>query len=46
MFQPDELPRDFSGLKVLRYEDVETEADWSPGHQSHIIRFVAEKPRG
>ncbi|HWD99025.1 MAG TPA: class I SAM-dependent methyltransferase, partial [Bryobacteraceae bacterium] len=46
MFQRDELPRDFSGLKVLRYEDVETEADWSPGHKSHIIRFVAEKPRG
>jgi SAM-dependent methyltransferase len=45
MFQPDELPSDFSGLKVMHYEDVEAEADWSPGHKSHIIRFVAEKPR-
>jgi SAM-dependent methyltransferase len=46
MFQRDELPNDFSGLKVLRYEDVKAEADWSPGHKSHMIRFVAEKRRG
>jgi len=43
MFQPNELLRDFSDLRVLRYEDTEDEADWAPGHRSHIIRFVAEK---
>jgi len=43
MFQPNELLRDFSDLRVLRYEDVEDEADWNPGRKSHIIRFVAEK---
>ena len=40
---PAKLLRDFSGLRVLRYEDVEDEADWAPGHRSHIIRFVAER---
>jgi SAM-dependent methyltransferase len=43
MFQPNELLRDFSDLRVLRYEDTEDEAEWAPGHRSHIIRFVAEK---
>lgn len=43
MFQPDELPRDFSGLKILRHEDVQGEADWAPGRKSHIIRFAAAK---
>jgi SAM-dependent methyltransferase len=44
-FQPHELLRDFSGLRVLRYEDTDDEAEWAPGRQSHIIRFVAEKPK-
>lgn len=44
MFQPNELLRDFGDLRVLQYEDTEDEADWAPGHKSHIIRFVAEKP--
>lgn len=43
MFQPNELLRDFSELKILRYEDLEDEADWAPGRKSHIIRFVAAK---
>ncbi len=43
MFQPNELLRDFSDLRVLRYEDTEHEAEWAPGHRSHVIRFVAEK---
>lgn len=43
MFQPNGLLRDFMGLRVLRYEDVEAEAEWAPGRRSHIIRFVAEK---
>jgi SAM-dependent methyltransferase len=43
MFQPNELLRDFPALRVLRYEDVEAEADWAPGQRSHIVRFVAEK---
>jgi len=45
MFQPNELLRDFPGLLVLRYEDTDDEAEWAPGHRSHIIRFVAEKPK-
>jgi SAM-dependent methyltransferase len=44
MFQTNELLRDFGDLKILRYEDVQEEADWAPGHKSHIIRMVAEKP--
>jgi SAM-dependent methyltransferase len=43
MFQPNELLRDFGELKILRYEDLEDEADWAPGRKSHIIRLVAAK---
>jgi SAM-dependent methyltransferase len=43
MFQTNELLRDFSDLKILRYEDTQAEADWAPGQKSHIIRLVAEK---
>lgn len=43
MFQPNELLHDFEGLKILRYEDVEGEADWNPGVKSHIVRFLGEK---
>ena len=43
MFQPNELIRDFGDLRVLRYEDVEDEADWSPGQKSHLIRLIAAK---
>lgn len=43
MFQPNELLHDFADLRVLRYEDTDDEAEWAPGHRSHIIRFVAEK---
>jgi SAM-dependent methyltransferase len=43
MLQPNELLGDFSSLLVLRYEDTDDEAEWAPGHKSHIIRFVAEK---
>jgi SAM-dependent methyltransferase len=44
-FQPNELLRDFTGLRVLRYEETDAEAEWTPGHPSHIIRLVAEKPK-
>ncbi len=43
MFQPNELLRDFADLRILRYEDVQDEADWAPASKSHIIRLVAEK---
>lgn len=43
MFQTNELLRDFGDMKILRYEDAQEEADWAPGHKSHIIRLVAEK---
>jgi SAM-dependent methyltransferase len=44
MFQPNELLADFSpDLRIVRYEDVEAEAEWAPGQTSHIIRMVAEK---
>jgi SAM-dependent methyltransferase len=45
MFQPNELLRDFPDLRILRYEDTEAEAEWAPGHPSHIVRFIAEKAR-
>ena len=45
MFQPNELLRDFPTMRVLRYEDMEAEAEWAPGHPSHIIRFIAENGR-
>ena len=44
-FQTNELLRDFQELKILRYEDLEGEADWDPGHKSDIVRFTAEKIR-
>jgi SAM-dependent methyltransferase len=43
MFQPNELIRDFGDLRILRYEDIEDEADWSPGRKSHIVRLIAKK---
>lgn len=43
MFQSNELLRDFAMLRVLRYEDAKTEAEWAPGRQSRVIRFIAEK---
>jgi len=42
-FQPNELLHDFGEMSILRYEDVQAEADWAPGRKSHIIRLVAEK---
>ena len=45
MFQPNQLLRDFPALRVLRYEDTEAEAEWDPGHPSHIVRLIAEKAR-
>lgn len=42
-FHPNELLRDFGDLKILRYEDVQDEADWDPGRKSNLIRLVAEK---
>jgi SAM-dependent methyltransferase len=46
MFQPNELLADFSGdLRILRYEDLQAEAEWAPGESSHIIRLIAEKSR-
>jgi hypothetical protein len=35
---------DFAGLKILRYEDLQDEAGRAPGHNSHMIRLVAQKP--
>lgn len=43
LFQPNELIRDFSDFRILRYEDMLGEADWAPGRKSHLIRLVAEK---
>lgn len=43
MFQPNELLRDFGNLRILRYEDLDAEADWAPNRKSHIIRLVAKK---
>lgn len=45
MFQPNELLRDFPALRILRYEDTEAEAEWAPGHPSHIVRFIGERSR-
>ncbi|HXN49669.1 MAG TPA: class I SAM-dependent methyltransferase [Bryobacteraceae bacterium] len=46
MFHSNELLRDFgSEFKILRYEDLEAQADWAPGRKSHIIRLVGEKSR-
>jgi SAM-dependent methyltransferase len=43
MFHTNQLLRDFDALRILRYEDVEDEAEWAPGRRSHLVRFVAEK---
>jgi SAM-dependent methyltransferase len=43
MFQPNELLHDFGDLRIRRYEDLQDEADWAPGHKSQIVRLVAEK---
>jgi SAM-dependent methyltransferase len=44
-FKTNELLHDFADLKIVRYDDVQDEADWNPGRKSHIIRLVAEKNR-
>ena len=43
LFHPNELLRDFPELRVMFYEDTQGEAEWAPGRQSHVIRFVGEK---
>jgi SAM-dependent methyltransferase len=43
MFQTNELLRDFARLRILRYEDLQGEADWVPGRKSRIVQFVGEK---
>jgi len=43
MFHSNELLQDFGDLRILRYEDLDGQADWAPGRKSHIIRLVAEK---
>jgi SAM-dependent methyltransferase len=44
MFHPNELLADFtSTFRIIRYDDVNAEAEWAPGHTSHVIRMVAEK---
>jgi SAM-dependent methyltransferase len=45
MYQPNELLRDFPGLRVIRYEDMDDEAEWAPGSTSHMVRFIAEKEK-
>jgi SAM-dependent methyltransferase len=45
MFHTNQLLRDFDTLRILRYEDVEDEAEWAPGRRSHLVRLVAEKNR-
>ncbi|SPF45242.1 Methyltransferase type 12 (fragment) [Candidatus Sulfopaludibacter sp. SbA4] len=45
-FQTNELLRVFGNLKIVHYEDVRDEADWSPGQKSRLVRFIAEKPTG
>jgi SAM-dependent methyltransferase len=44
-YQTNELLRAFSDLKIMKYEDLQGEADWAPGRKSRIIRLVAEKVR-
>lgn len=39
--RPNELPRIFRGLRILRYEDVSARADWS-WRPERIARLVAE----
>ena len=43
-FKTDELRHDFADLKILRYEDLIDEADWSPGQKSRLVRLIAQKP--
>ena len=38
--RPDELPRLFGGLRILRYEDLRARADWS-WRPERIARLVA-----
>ncbi len=45
MFQTNQLLRDFDDLRVVRYQDTMDEAEWNPGRQSRLVRFVAEKTR-
>jgi len=45
MFHTYELLRDFANLRILRYEDGDSEAEWAPGSTSRVIRLVAEKSR-
>jgi hypothetical protein len=32
-------------LKILRYEDAMAEAEWAPGQQSRLVRFVGQKAK-
>jgi 2-polyprenyl-3-methyl-5-hydroxy-6-metoxy-1,4-benzoquinol methylase len=41
--RPNELPKIFGDLRILRYEDLRADADWS-WRPERIARLVARKP--
>jgi len=41
--QKNEVLRAFLDYQVLRFEDVETKADWNPERETRIQRLVAQK---
>jgi len=42
--KPNELVRYFLAWRILRFEDLETTADWHPDRPQRVERLVAEKP--
>jgi SAM-dependent methyltransferase len=40
----NELLRDFMTFRILRFEDVEANADWHPEERQRVERLVAQKP--
>jgi SAM-dependent methyltransferase len=42
-FEPGVLPEAFESLDVLRYEEVQAPADWTPGRVMPVARLVAQK---
>lgn len=45
VYDTNELLSIFRDLRILRYEDVESEADFGVGQKSRVVRLAAQKPQ-
>jgi 2-polyprenyl-3-methyl-5-hydroxy-6-metoxy-1,4-benzoquinol methylase len=40
----NQVLRAFLGFRIIRFEDVETTAEWNPDRKTHLQRLIAQRP--